>query len=53
MQIVAFIFAVFAIVLFVVEAVRSRSLIGWGLAAFASAYTVQLVWQNANTIIVN
>ncbi len=53
MQTIAFILIVFAIVSFVVEAVRSKSFIAWGLAAFAAAYTVQLVWETTNTITVN
>lgn len=50
MNIISLILIIVAIVLFVVEALRTRSLVAWGLAAFAAAAAAQWLIEASDKV---
>jgi hypothetical protein len=53
MQILAFILALVAVVVFAVEFAQRRSLIALGLGFAVAAWIVQLVWVSQSTITIH
>jgi hypothetical protein len=53
MQIIAFLIAIAAVILFIVDYTRTKNFIALGLAATVIAWMVQLILQSGSPIVVH